>query len=93
MSENRESDIENYAVRCTKRAHGEIRKCGWIGRHSAPDRRVMLPYRKPFWVEFKAPGEEATEAQKREHNRMRDFGEEVYVVDSKNKVDELWGIC
>jgi hypothetical protein len=41
------------------------------------------------WVELKAPGEKPTAAQVREHNRMRDVGQTVVVIDSLEGVDEL----
>lgn len=34
-----------------------------------------------FFIEFKAPGKEATEAQAKDHNKRRDRGELVFVCD------------
>lgn len=66
----RESDIEDYLVKRVKAMGGEVRKVQWIGRNSAPDRLVMLPYAtmdtvrngklvpgRPttVWVELKSP--------------------------------------
>lgn len=64
-----EADIEAYLVKRVKQDGGEIRKVKWIGRRSAPDRRVMLPRRTlrsghafcviesfAVWVEVKRPG-------------------------------------
>lgn len=90
----RESDIENYLAFRVRLMGGEVRKVAWVGRRGAPDRFVMLPARgrkKPrtFWVELKAPGKKATEAQAREHDRMRRYGEVVYVIDSINSVNEI----
>jgi hypothetical protein len=82
----RESAIEKYLVRHVTLLGGEIRKTQWIGRVGAPDRRVMLPGRTPFWVELKATGEVPTAQQLREHNRMRRLGELVYVIDSTEGV-------
>ena len=42
-----------------------------------------------IWVELKAPGKPPTEAQAREHERMRAMGQRVVVVDSFNGVDWL----
>lgn len=44
-----------------------------------------------YWVELKRPGEKATAAQLREHERMRIFGMRVHVLDTKEKIDCLLG--
>jgi hypothetical protein len=100
-----EDDIEKYLVKCVRAAGGEIRKVKWIGRVGAPDRRVMLPWRKlspnllprsAFWVEVKPPGGLTTfpadareRRQEREHDRMRACGEQVVIVDSYEGVEAL----
>jgi hypothetical protein len=92
--------IEAYLVKRVKFYRGEIRKVKWIGRHSAPDRMVLLPAvdtlgpagvlpAKQIWVELKATGKKPTPAQVREHDRMRAFGLHVEVVDSFERVDEI----
>lgn len=86
----RERDLEKYLVKCVKELGGEVRKVKWIGRHSAPDRLVMLPARST-WVELKAPGKGPTAAQAREHKRMRDLGQHVEVINSFEGVDALLG--
>lgn len=100
----RESTIEKYLVAQVEALGGEVRKVKWIGRNSAPDRVVMMPSRRlastidcawcnpkglAVWVELKAPGEEPTAAQLREHNRMRRVGQTVIVIDSLEGVDAL----
>jgi hypothetical protein len=85
----RERDIEQHLVRRVKQLGGEVRKTQWIGRVNAPDRRVMLPGRKPIWVELKATGQVPTPQQIREHNRMRRLGELVEVIDSIDGVEAL----
>lgn len=92
----RESDIEKYLVERVKALGGEVRKVKWIGRRGAPDRLVMLPsdpsigqWSATIWVELKAPGEKAKPHQAREHERMRHMGQQVEVVDSFERVDEV----
>lgn len=95
----RERDIEDYLVERVKALGGEVRKVKWIGRHGAPDRLVMLPPTplgegirlpgKTLWVELKAPGEKAKPHQAREHERMRNMGQRVVIVDSFEGVDEV----
>lgn len=92
----RESSIEDYLVKSVKEAGGSIRKCRWIGYANCPDRRVMMPHGtgwKPeafaCWIELKASDKQPTEAQLREHQRMRKCGERVYVINSFDKVDRF----
>lgn len=95
----RESDIEQHLVNRVKDSGGEVRKVSWIGRRGAPDRLVMLPGKwlngstrrgKTIWVELKAPGKVAEPHQLREHTKMRNLGQTVLVIDSKDAVDELF---
>lgn len=90
----RERDIERHLVRRVKELGGEVRKVAWIGRRGAPDRLVMLPARAAdqpttIWVELKAPGERPKRHQLREHNRMREKGQWVEVIDSLEAVERL----
>jgi len=95
----RERDIEAHLVKRVKELGGECRKVQWVGRHGAPDRLVMLPYKwhgpaayyvgRCLWVELKAPGEKARPSQVREHERMRAMGQRVVVIDSIEGVEEL----
>jgi hypothetical protein len=85
----RERDVEAYLVARVRALGGEVRKARWIGRSSAPDRRVMLPGRAPTWVEVKAPGKRPTAHQLREHARMRSLGEVVLVIDSLAGVEAM----
>lgn len=89
-----ERDVEDYLVRRVAAMGGEVRKVQWIGRKSAPDRRVML--NGGVWVELKRPGALATfpsnaheRQQAREHHRMRVQGERVEVIDSFAGVEQL----
>lgn len=86
----REAEIENYLVKKVKALGGEVRKVKWIGRRGAPDRLVMMPPDHTEWVELKAPGEIAKPHQLREHKRMRDMGQTVFVIDSMEGVDALF---
>lgn len=98
----KERDIERHLVKRVKALGGEVRKVQWIGRRGAPDRLVMLPctcsYYRPdgmllsspvVWVELKAPGAAPQAHQMREHQRMREKGQHVVVLDSVEGVDDL----
>ena len=88
----REARVENHLVALVNGVGGEIRKVKWLGRRGAPDRYVMLPGRwamppKSVWVELKAPGKTVDRHQQAEHERLRAFGQEVYVLDTIEAVD------
>lgn len=85
----RESKIEAYLVKRVRLLGGVVRKVQWVGRRGAPDRLVALPESVAFWVELKAPGEKPDPHQEREHERMRNVGMRVEVVDSMERVDEV----
>lgn len=90
----RESEIEKYFVKVVKSLGGEVRKVKWIGRTNAPDRVAMFSCRTEdfvgdtFWVELKATGEGPTEGQLREHRRMREMGQQVFVFNSIGGIDK-----
>lgn len=85
----REAAVEGYFVEQARKLGGEVRKVSWIGRRGAPDRVVFLPGKVCVWVELKAPGEKLKPHQAREHQRMRDMGQRVEVIDSLDGVDAL----
>lgn len=92
-----EAAIEEHLIERVGELGGEIRKVKWIGRNSAPDRRVMLPRPGfPCWVELKNPetirtfpADARERAQAREHERMRKQGEIVYVIGTIEQVERL----
>lgn len=85
----RESTIEDHLVRRAREVGGEVRKVKWIGRRGAPDRVVMLPGGRLYWVELKRPGQKAAPHQAREHERMRGMGQTVVVIDSFEAIEAL----
>lgn len=75
-----ESYIERKVVEYSKKLGWFVRKLQWVGRHGAPDRLFIKDGRVVF-IEFKAKGKKPTENQKREIERLREQGMEVYVID------------
>lgn len=83
-----EKHIEAYFVRQVKeKLKGLAYKFTSPGRRSVPDRLVLLPMDRVFFVELKAPGKKPTEGQLREHGRLRALGFQVDIIDSKEGVD------
>ena len=62
-------------------------------RAAVPDRLFITPHGCVFFCEFKAPGKKPTEAQAREHQRLRDQKVTVFVIDDvsegKNMIDVM----
>lgn len=87
-----ERDVRKHLKGRLKTLGGELRKCSWSPRTSAPDELVLVPARggnepRNFLAELKRPGKEPTDAQWREINRLRSYGMDVRVLDSREAVD------
>jgi hypothetical protein len=78
-----------HLVKRVKAKKGEVRKLKWIGRSHAPDVLVLLPGLH-LLVEGKKPLAKPRPGQMREHQRLRDSGFTVYVLDSIAAVDDLF---
>jgi hypothetical protein len=83
----REKQIEMALVYRVKELGGLCEKFVSPGRRSVPDRIVTLPGGRIIFVELKAPGNEPTETQRRDHERRRALGCEVRVIDNTDDVD------
>ena len=83
-----EREVEGYLVRQVERLGGMCPKFdsvrGW------PDRIVLLPSGTLAWVETKRPvGGVLSPAQLVVHEQLRRVGQQVFVVWSREEVDEL----
>jgi hypothetical protein len=65
---------------------GDIRAVSWLGRRNAPDVLCLLSGHHPF-IETKAPGGKPTDAQAREHERLRASGCTVLVISTLEQLD------
>ena len=54
-----------------------------------PDRLILLPGSRAFFVETKSTGCKARLLQKKAHEMLRSLGFSVYVIDSTEKVSDL----
>lgn len=81
----KESKVETYFNKQVKAAGGEVRKVQWVNKRGAPDRLAML--NGAHFVELKAPGRDPKAHQAREHERMRKYGLNVYIIDTFEGVD------
>lgn len=85
-----ERDIRKALKARVESYGGEVRAVAWLGRRNAPDVLCMFPwFTKPesTFVEAKAPSGEPTDAQTREHERLRDAGFPVVVISTLEQLD------
>lgn len=83
-----EKDIEKHLVDLTRRAGGLCFKFTSPGRTGVPD-RIVIYNGQTFFVELKRPGEEPRPDQVYIHEEMKKRGIFVYVLDSKQSVEEF----
>lgn len=84
----RERDVERRLVELVKLAGGRAMKFISPGFTGVPDRLVVLPGRRVFFVEVKAPGKAPTALQRRVHAWLRQFAD-VWVVASYEDVEAV----
>ena len=84
-----EKEIENYLVSKIKNKKGTAYKFTSPGNSGVPDRLCLLPNGKIFFVELKSPGKKPRALQVNQITKITKLGQRVYVVDSKEKVDEV----
>jgi len=85
-----EKDIEKYFNQQIKQAGGLSRKYTSPGRRGVPD-RIAIMNGHVYFVELKRPGEKPRPDQMAEHREMEKHGIKVYILDSKQAVDEWIG--
>lgn len=85
----RERDIENYLRDQVKQIGGIAYKFESPGNAGVPDRLVLFPKGRVYFVELKAPGKNPTKLQLLQHRRINQMGHEVLIIDSKEKVDRF----
>ena len=85
----RESTVEKYLVRKVKLYGGMAIKLNPIGMIGLPDRLILMPGAKIMFAEVKRPGEKPRAIQIQIHNRLRNLGFRVEVVDNKEQIKEI----
>jgi hypothetical protein len=86
----RESDIEKHLIKRVAERGGHAYKFRSPQRNGVPDRICILPRHSIIFCELKAPGEAPRPDQAREHQRLRDLGCKVLVLDTKQQVDHYF---
>lgn len=88
-----EKTIENAVCRYAAKYGIVAEKFTSPGKRSVPDRLMLVPGGKVFFIEFKAPGKKPTELQLSDHKKRRAMGFTVLVIDDvkkgKRMIDEV----
>lgn len=85
----REKEIESALVKRVKENEGLCLKFTSPSMTGIPDRIILLPKGKIGFVETKRPGGEPRPIQKKRIRQFKDLGFKVYVLDSKENIDEI----
>lgn len=84
-----ESIIEKHLVSEVKKMGGTAYKFVSPGHAGVPDRLCLLPNGMVFFVELKATGKTTRPLQDRQIEKIRAYGQRVYVADSREKIKEI----
>ena len=87
MSNIREAQVEDYLVDRIKALKGMCVKFVSPGLRGVPDRIVLLPDGRIYFIELKRPGKKATPQQLKRHRELKDLGHTVHVIDTFVGVD------
>lgn len=82
----KEATIERKLVSAAKLRGGICPKWVSPGYDGVPDRIVLLQGGKIGFVEVKAPGEKPRPLQLARHNRLRQLGFKVYILDRTDQI-------
>lgn len=85
--DDRERDVRKHLKARLKVLGGELRKMSWFPRSGAPDEMVLLPGRH-FLAELKRPTTDLEEHQVREIRKLEASGVLVYVLHTREEVDQ-----
>lgn len=81
-----EKDIEQILVQGIKKHGGVAYKWVSPGNSGVPDRMVVLPEGRVMFVELKTANGRLSELQKRQQERLRKLGCDVYTLYGKDDV-------
>lgn len=85
----REKDVEAHLRNEIKKIGGKAYKWESPGNAGVPDRIIFLPDGQVHFVELKAPGKKPTALQLAQHRKLTQLGQQVYVLDSKEAVNDF----
>ena len=84
-----EKSIERYLTKTVQDLGGLCLKFASAIQTGYPDRLIVLPGGMACWAELKSKGYVPTRLQDIRHEDLRRRGMVVYIIDSRERVDEL----
>lgn len=84
-----ESKLERRLEKEIKRRGGLALKLTVPNRRGMPDRLILLPGEKIYFVEMKAPGKKLGLLQEKRARQLRTLGFSVYCLDSDEAIDDF----
>lgn len=87
--QDKEKQIELYLVRRVKATGGLIRKITYVAYNGCPDRLVLFPGGKIFFVELKTKTGLLSLQQLAEHAGYKSMGVNIEVLKSRKDVDDF----
>lgn len=81
-----ESYIEKKYVELVKKLGGMALKLEAISCSGVPDRLVLMPNGRMFFVELKQKGKKPRPIQIKRHEQLKALGYEVYVYDGTGEI-------
>lgn len=84
-----EKNIEKKLRDEVNKIHGIAYKFTSPGNSGVPDRLVLLPNRRIYFVELKRPGKEPSKLQRMQIARIKALGFDVRVIDTMQKVEDF----
>lgn len=85
-----EKDMERYLINRVKQRGGICLKFVSPGRAGVPDRIIVLPSGRVYFVEVKRPGEKPTNLQLNMLKELKSLGCEALWIDNKEAVDGIF---
>ena len=89
MRKTRENNVEAFLRKKLSKMNVNCYKIIPDNCTGLPDRLVTLPNGRCIWVELKTDGGALSEIQKYRHRELREQGQEVAVVWSKEEADKF----
>lgn len=93
LMEDSEKILEKQLIIEIKQKNGWCLKLWSISFTGLPDRLILLPEARIYFVELKSKGKKPTPRQMWVHERLRQFGFKVYWIDTyiklKNFINEI----
>ena len=91
VTKHRESEklLEANLYRLVKQKGGHALKFASLTEIGYPDRLVLMPKGKAYWVELKSEKEKPRLIQQIRHEELKHLGFQVFVIDTTEKLNQF----